>query len=123
MNDKTSELLQQLATKLGTTIEHLWAVLIRQAYISAITDLIQDAIIISVVIVAYRLTVKWLSSKGDTSWDDWLDDRIPTLIVAVAGWGILGIFLVALFLCFPETLTKFINPEYWALQQVLSRVN
>ena len=38
--DKLSELLGQLAIKLGTTVEYLWKVLINQAYITGIVNII-----------------------------------------------------------------------------------
>ena len=40
MNDQTVQLLRELAEKFGTTTEHLWGVLIKQAYISGVGDLI-----------------------------------------------------------------------------------
>ena len=35
MNEATAKLIEELAAKLGTTAEHLWGVLVRQAPISA----------------------------------------------------------------------------------------
>ena len=40
MNDQTLELIRDLAEKLGTTTEHLWGVLVTQAYISGVGDVI-----------------------------------------------------------------------------------
>ena len=40
MNDQTLELIRDLAEKLGTTTEHLWGVLMTQAFISGIGDVI-----------------------------------------------------------------------------------
>lgn len=35
MNEQTEKLLREIAAKIGTTGEHLWGVLIQQAYIRA----------------------------------------------------------------------------------------
>lgn len=40
MNEETRKLIESLAASLGTTAEHLWQVLLRQAYISFWTDLL-----------------------------------------------------------------------------------
>jgi hypothetical protein len=38
MDDKTFQALTNLATKLGTTAEHMWGVLLRQAPITGVID-------------------------------------------------------------------------------------
>ncbi len=40
MSEKTEQLLRELAQKLGTTAEHLWGVLIKQAYVDSIIGII-----------------------------------------------------------------------------------
>ena len=43
MNEKTEQLLQSLADKLGTTTEYLWTILVNQAKFDVIVSLIQMA--------------------------------------------------------------------------------
>lgn len=47
MDEKYYELLERIATKLGTTAEHLWGVMVKQAPISGITDLISIVVLIA----------------------------------------------------------------------------
>lgn len=113
MNDKAISLLQALAEKMGTTTQYLWSVLLKQAPISGITDLIQYAII---AVGAY-LYWRWVASdKRDFSsgGDSWPGGLILGALVAI--------FVGAAFFSFPHTVAAFINPEYWALDKVLSAV-
>jgi hypothetical protein len=120
MQTDITPLLQSLAAKLGTTIEHLWGVLIRQAYISAVLDLIQYAII---GYVFYRLVkfTRWYL-RDDIAQDmgyDLHEDLGPLLVGA---WVIVGSLAIVAFFSLPGTITALLNPEYWALQKVLSSV-
>jgi amino acid transporter len=113
MNDQTAVVMQKLADKLGTTSEYLWSVLIRQAPLSGITDILQYAIIAICVFVYWR----WVSSDkrdfsgcGD-SWPGALIVGIPLLFL-----------VVVVFFWFPTTIYAFANPEYWALDRVLHAI-
>lgn len=114
MDDKTATLLQQLATKLGTTGEYLWGVLVRQAAVSGITDLIQYGILFGCV-YGY---CKWMTS-GERDFESGGDSWPLALLLGVP----LGIIVIIAFFCFPNTITAFVNPEYWALKRVLSVVS
>lgn len=113
MDDKTSTLLNQLATKLGTTGEYLWGVLVKQAAVAGVTDLIQYAVILGCV-YGYH---KWANSEK-RDFGDGGDSWPLALLVGIP----LGIIVIIAFFCFPNTITAFVNPEYWALQRVLEAV-
>jgi hypothetical protein len=49
MNESTEQLIRELAIQFGTTTEHLWSVLIRQAFISSVIDSIS---IITLVVIS-----------------------------------------------------------------------
>jgi hypothetical protein len=113
VNDQTAALLQNLANKLGTTSEYLWGVLIRQAPISGTADLIQ----FSIFGIAAYFFYKWVTSEnrdfsdGGDSWPGAIFIGLPLVLI-----------LIVIFFCFPNTLYAFFNPEYWALDHVLSAV-
>lgn len=115
MNDQTTQLLQQLATKLGTTSEYLWGVLIKQAPIWAgfATGLIVVSLIGSIVFgfLTYKFCIK--ASENDKA-SDFLIGCISC------------IFLTICTVCFlvnlgeiPLIIAGFNNPEYWALKQII----
>jgi hypothetical protein len=108
MNDKTAEIIKQLADKLGTTAEHLWGVLIKQAPISSSIDLMFDAILIG--LMAY-VWVKLVKHDADA------EDKIMLGIILTIVCGVAALAMMA---SLPTTIAGFVNPEYWALKQLLS---
>jgi hypothetical protein len=121
-----TELLGQLAEKLGTTVEKLWAVLLKQAPISGIIDLV-----ICIGMVAFSVWVfRFVNRKTtvheivDGKWTnkeaEWEDEGAFFSWVAVGAIFLLTIICVA---SEAENITAaFFNPEYWALTKILSKV-
>jgi predicted membrane channel-forming protein YqfA (hemolysin III family) len=109
----TSELLKRLdalAAKLGTTGEHLWGVLLRQARIEAWSNLM--LFVFALIVGCLSCFVISKVSKRDDS-----DDFIPVSLICI----LLAIGALAFVVELPgEILTKFLNPEYWALKQIVS---
>jgi hypothetical protein len=105
MNEQTLKLLESLAAKFGTTTEYLWGVLIKQAHISATTDLVR---VLITIIVASILTKKILSVDCDDPFYKWLGIGVIWVIIGGAFLGSIG-----------GIVNGFVNPEYWALQQVI----
>lgn len=113
--ENLTTLLQELATKLGTTTEYLWGVLIKQAAIAAYTNLsvIIFTILFGISILLtnryYKKTAKYVNK--DNNW------TVETIVFMVV---IFAILLIASAVCIPPMINGFFNPEYWALQEVLS---
>ena len=123
MNDQTRDLLEKLATKLGTTAAHLWEVLVRQAPISAACDLLVLAVLIAACVgfaMWLRYSARCVAEADDTSGAEfgW---GTSVILSGIAFAITLGVFLCAI-CSIDVTLSGFFNPEYWALKQVLSQV-
>lgn len=127
MDEKTETLLRELAEKFGTTGEHLWGVMVRQAYISGVTDLFVMlawlALFIIVFYVLYRKTKKPEPTE---------DNKYPSAPInddgaVIALWGVYAAVAALFALGFGLSLSGIIgalmNPEYWALKQLLTAVN
>jgi len=115
MNDNEVRLIEQLAAKLGTTADHVWAVLVRQAPIEAFTDLFYVGLIAAsffAVRAFWRIAYKKGSSYDGEIW----------IIPGVIAWGAWAIFSVIVLIVCAELPTLFLNPEYWALNRVLATV-
>lgn len=107
MNEQTNQLIEKLAEKLGTTAEHLWAVLVRQAPITAITNI--AGIIIGVLLILVSALVVRKFTKDD-------DEAGLAWII----WGICAVVGILIILDASNTVaTCFSNPEYWALKQII----
>lgn len=122
MDEKFQQLIEVLAAKLGTTAEHLWGVLVRQAPISGAVDLVL-CIVIAVVTAWWVALVK----RKTTCPPETESCRYPT-----AEWREEGAFLAWLTAVIAGVLAMvfiigsaqgivaaFANPEYWALKQLV----
>lgn len=124
MNDQLQKVLADLATKFGTSVEHLWAVLVYQSRIEVICDLIYYAILSVCGIVLYKFHVKFSKEykpddyhRTSTHYDDSETTGIVMIILALA-W--LVFFLICLFQV-GNTITAALNPQYWALKQIFNK--
>ena len=108
MNDQTLKLVESLAAKLGTTAEHLFSVVVRQAPISAATDFIMSALIVIVIAWSFKRVRAY---QGD----------FPVEGVWFA-WCLFSIIFGGIaFFSIPGIISALLNPEYWALMKILNR--
>lgn len=114
MNPETLQVLRELADKLGTTAEHLWAVLVRQAYYQGWYSLAEVVMFAMFAVVAgYRSqrAYRWVHDEdGDEI--GWL----PVVTFGLAAAIMLGCMMCSI----QQAITCFGNPEYYALHEILS---
>lgn len=123
MNEQTEQLIRELADKLGTTAEHLWGVLIQQALITGIVDtvamLVFGVIIVRLFIFVKAKTTERAETATSYARADWEDEQA---VGAWLGWGVLAFtFSLVLAGSASMTMAAFLNPEYWALKQILGK--
>ena len=117
MDERTLQLVEALAAKLGTTAEYLWGVLLSQAPIHGVVTLL---LAIGSILLATLLTVAAVvySKRRD-------EDGCRVMSEGLVMLSTMGLLLLWLFvLSFVATQTQggiiaLLNPEYWALMQVL----
>jgi nitrate reductase gamma subunit len=119
MNDeKIASLIEKLATKLGTTAEYLWGVLIKQAAISATVDILFASIIITGIV----FYTKWLFKRtNDPDYD--IDDHDGAIALGIVGGVLSLIGIIILLFCIQNIFTGYFNPEYWALKTVFDAID
>ena len=108
MQDEILKRLDALAQKLGTTAEHLWAVLIRQSYIEGVEDV---AVGVGCVFAFLFCLRQYLNPREGSDEDVTLCIRIVCILAMVA-LGIAGMS------CLYGAPGELGNPEYRALQEV-----
>jgi hypothetical protein len=117
MDEKTSALLEKLASKLGTTAEYLWAVLVKQARISATIDFVYIILITLAGVFLYKAHIKL--SKKDKSGDSIYSEGEEMVIVPMLAAAVIFIFAaIWAFFSFGDIITAYFHPEFWALEQI-----
>jgi len=109
MEEKAIELLEQLAVQLGTTAEYLWGVLVRQAYVNAIISIIIEIVFFIFIATYIKLLIKYIH-KSDSD-----DYGIPLFIGGFISIIMFGFMIGGIL----DIVTGFVNPEYWALKEIL----
>lgn len=119
MNKETVDLIKQLADKLGTTAEHLWGVLVKQAPISAGIYLAISLIVIFIIIcIWYCFFNRFKIANKNNEYID-LEERAMLFFLSCIPTVIAVSFLSY---TIENTLAGFFNPEYWALKEILGKV-
>lgn len=122
MDEKTLQSLTALANKLGTTAEYLWGVLLKQAPIAGVTSIFISAVWIMLTVILVRFVLKKTTAPQKTKEDpyphaDWCGDGAAVALTAVFFFVVLSAF--AMIDAFPMAIAAIVNPEYWALKQIL----
>ena len=111
--EQLTPLLKELAEKLGTTVEHLWKVLLQQTQVEiALCNLWMGIwlwggiglIVLAIIIIIFVV-------KSDEDEIGAFGVVIIIFIIIIAGIGY--------YVNHSELLTLTKNPEYWALKEVL----
>lgn len=127
------ERLDSLALSLGTTVEHLWEVLVKQAQVKIIENIIIILLLSALVPICLVLFKKLNKTRvrrkteriakkkeGEFTYCNEGDDDV----VEIIGMVILGVFVamsIAIIIGRVSTMpTLILNPEYYALQKVLT---
>lgn len=118
MNEKAIEMLEALAAKLNTSVEFLWSVLLKQAVVNGIFDLVTVIFFCAFGYGYYRF-VQW-SAKAKDDGSFMSDIGYPILLVI--GGGTCAVFLASTPWYLYDATTSFLNPEYWAFKQIISTV-
>lgn len=137
------ELLNELASKLGVAVDHLWSVLVRQQYAEGITGVIGAALCMLALIFVIAFAPRWCEyatrrheelvkdreTKGtgfngsyDTpsyEEDYWafMCSALPIISLSV---GVIMCILIPIFVV--TGIQQLINPEYFALKEILNTI-
>jgi hypothetical protein len=120
MNEQTIQLLRDLASRLGTTTEYLWSVLIKQAPRSAISDLIMICIMVSVSYLSWAFLFKKYQKlfAPNDCYEYGIEYALSILVTAALMVATLAITLSNI----ENIISGLFNPEFWALQEILRKI-
>ncbi len=120
MEQSVYDILSQVASTLGTTVEMLWGVLCRQALIEGISH--AGLILIGASIALYGLPKlrRWAAESAKAG-NESFDEALPIVKIIVTALVSL-ITLIVTAITLHVVLTKIVNPEYHALKYILRAV-
>lgn len=107
-----------LANKLGTTGTHLWEVLVRQAPVSSIVSMSFYVIGIFLMIIGWKSVFKLLKMSDNPKMDSETCQSIAIFISLIS--FVISILLLLNIDSINIWISGLVNPEYWALQNVIS---
>lgn len=115
MNNEQTKLLEQLAAKLGTTVDMVWATMLVQARIDAVVSLLVLALM---VIITSRASVQFKTALYEHK----TVDSDGTAAVAIS-LGAVSVMLGTMTLVYTTTVANrivsgFLNPEYVAITKI-----
>lgn len=117
--EKTDEalggILNQLADKFGTTVEHFYGVLLKQAFIEGVKDIV-GIVISAALLIASIWATKRAYKKYDNKYNDFSEENSLYFILLIASSVV---FLIIFFIAGGDMIDAFFNPEYYALHQIL----
>lgn len=125
MENETNKLIEQLAIKLGTTTEYLFGILVKQAYYDSLISLFQFLLLGIFIFIFYKIHKKLSLVKEYNGYERTgycYYGESATLSMFSIG-AILVILTVICFFYLPSVINGFINPEYWALEKILNKIN
>lgn len=120
MDDNTKQMIDTLSAKLGTTAEHLWGVLIRQAPIDSTINCL-----VAVGAACALWPLVYLGTKAFKKSEEFSNStavEMSCMITTVVCYGLALVCIIStgVFLCnMPMNLSGFFNPEYWAFKQIV----
>ncbi len=115
--EELTPLLEKLVEKLGTTAEHLWGVLISQVEVQL---QISELWLMVGVIIFGGLTATFIILLIVSIIRDWEPEASFLFGLVAALSGTVGTCITVK--AYATVLTLTINPEYWALQQILETI-
>ena len=120
MSEDLNNELAGLASKLGISVEHLWGVLVRQAYIDGISSLATTLVCVLLGVVIIYAFFYLRRKFKNTPHHEWTPPF--GLLLEPFGFVILGIVLLVIITIGSDNLywvvSDFYNPEFYALRHL-----
>ena len=121
MNEQmTQEIMKRidvLAVKLGVTGQYLWGVLVKQAEVEAIEDIL-SALLFGVLAGIGLYIIK----KMIKIWQSDEYDEVGIMLGSIACFIAVVVGLIGFVCCMISSITPIMNPEFFALRQILNSV-
>ena len=126
MEEKAFEYIDALAANLGVAAEHVYGALLKQAMVSGVRSVVYIILCLAVVYMVIRMLKKVYTDVKDGNnnsifLDGW-DISAAGIIASFVGGIALFILFIAIIANISNASTALLNPEYWALKEILDTI-
>lgn len=128
MVDKVADVLRELESQLGIAVEYIWKALVKQSYVDGISSFIWGVVWLIVFILTIILAPR-IFKKSNKSYEDAEDSDEATLYEFIGCAILIGSIAIVL-ISLPVSINmivngikQFLNPDYYAIEKILSLVN
>jgi hypothetical protein len=113
--------LQKLADKLDTSATYIWDLQVRQARVELISYFIYFALLVISWMIFGALFRHF--NKNDSYYNEGWDsyNGVPVPLMVIIGL-LLTCLTIGILIGIPDVITTIVNPDYWALKQLLHMV-
>lgn len=121
---QVTAVIKQMSQAMGVAAEHLYAVLVRQMFAEGVAGFVTDSLLTVALVVSIVTLVRWglwLYGNDSRRGSDFHDFGYPLL--ASIGGGVLVVLLVCVVSSIETSVLKMVNPEYYAIERVIDKVN
>lgn len=119
LEQKMTDLLAQLSSKLGVATEKIWEWALLQVKVEIITTIVMSAIIMLACYITYKVIRRF---RG--KWEGWLCDYEPFSYLVVLVWFmLLSILVIVSIFDLCQLPQYFINPEYSAFEIIVKNLS
>ena len=126
MEEKAFEYIDAIAANLGVAAEHVYGALLKQAMVSGVRSLVYIILCLAVVYMVIRMLKKVYTDVKDGNnnsifLDGW-EISAAGITASFAGGIALFILFIAIIANISNASTALLNPEYWALKEILDTI-
>lgn len=133
--EQINAVIDNLASKLGVAADKLWPILLKQAYVDGIINIVGLCFGLSCLIVSLALIYRFFIAEielASRTWNEivektrgkrsaeWDEERVAIFCVCVGIAIAIGLIFAGVSVV--NGVTCFINPEWYALQKILSEL-
>lgn len=116
MGQQINSVIDNIATKLGVTVDKLYPILMKQAYIDGILSIVYCIIISLLMITPYIIYKKILKGEEVERFCDLEDDSQVAIVTISIIVSLIFIFVVSI--NFNDIFTALLNPEYYIINNL-----
>lgn len=118
--------LEELAKAFNVTVDRLYPILIKQAYVYALANIITWLFVVGGLLITVRIASKYHRKEKEYSKEGRYDQASVAegwALITTVGAIFLGLLLFGLVsMEFTDTITALVNPDYYVLKDIITKL-